>query len=194
MAQESMYKNMSAGYRRLLIARDTIAVIAIMTIIPILAVRFSGIVMPTSLSSTYYEKQQELRSLEEQRNDLRNRREDATIDQQREMTEQMTELDNKTQTISKEVRDLGSQLALYRFYSQIIIGVVALLSGIFIPLFHAGIGLLVGGIITLGYGYYTYWEHLTDLVATISLVIALIGLIAGMAYYGRSGNQQTQQT
>jgi len=185
---------MSAGYRRLLIARDTIAVIAIMTIIPILAVRFSGIVMPTSLSSTYYEKQQELRSLEEQRNDLRNRREDATIDQQREMTEQMTELDNKTQTISKEVRDLGSQLALYRFYSQIIIGVVALLSGIFIPLFHAGIGLLVGGIITLGYGYYTYWEHLTDLVATISLVIALIGLIAGMAYYGRSGNQQTQQT
>lgn len=91
-----------------------------------------------------------------------------------------------TQTIDdleRKIRDIETQEIQYRFYTSLIVGVLSLLIGIFIPLLHIGIAFLIGGIITLGYGYWIYWDQMSSLLATISLIIALIGLVIGMWLY-----------
>ena len=150
----------------------------------------------------YYEERQKLQrrlsqaetkyeenNTQEQLEDIQQRlqKEDTT---QLSESERIQELSNQIESISDEKRkleeqseDLKAQKSLQYFYASLMVGISTLLIGIAIPLFQVGIGFLIGGLITLGYGYWTHWNYMGDLLATISLIIALIGLTLGMWYY-----------
>jgi hypothetical protein len=50
------------------------------------------------------------------------------------------------------------------------LGVAAILIGAYLPIHGIGIGLILGGIGTVGYGYWSYWEHLEDWARFVSLL------------------------
>lgn len=64
------------------------------------------------------------------------------------------------------------------FYIAVPAGVLAIVAGLLFSLPGIGSGLMFGGLITLVYGYFTYWEDLPVKIKFISLLVGLILLIA----------------
>ena len=57
------------------------------------------------------------------------------------------------------------------------VGIVAILIGAFVAMHTIGTGLILGGIVTVAWGYYGYWQHLDNWMRFVSLLIAFIVLI-----------------
>jgi hypothetical protein len=57
------------------------------------------------------------------------------------------------------------------------LGVAAILIGAFASPYWMGTGLILGGILTVGSGYYFYWQYLEDWLRFISLLAGFVVLI-----------------
>ena len=83
-----------------------------------------------------------------------------------------------------------------RAFSRVLIlvatplGVAAIFVGTLIPLHSIGTGLILGGILTVGYGYWFYWAHLEDWVRFVSL-LAGFGILAFVGYWQFSRGRLT---
>lgn len=66
------------------------------------------------------------------------------------------------------------------------LGIAAILLGTFIPLHSIGTGLILGGILTVGAGYWNYWSYLEDWMRFVSLLIGFaILLFVGYWHFAR---------
>jgi len=221
MAQDKQH--VAPENRNLLLnIRDTVGILAIIVLIPILSYRAAGVFIDwRGLSTTYREQQEEIEQLANRERNITEQLEYYLHTQKQRKDVNISEIADKTdsgqqtlQTIIKEenmsesekeqIKTTFSQLQevrserqqkkrnldttnlkifQHRFYTSLGVGLIALLVGIFIPLFHVGIGFLFGGIITLSYGYYIYWDFMSDLLATISIIAALAILTYGIWFY-----------
>lgn len=68
------------------------------------------------------------------------------------------------------------------FFVALILGLIAIVAGVFIPLISLGVGFVLGGFISLIIGYVTYWGALHNIVKLVSLVGAL-ALILAISFY-----------
>ena len=57
------------------------------------------------------------------------------------------------------------------------LGVAAVIIGAFMPIHAIGTGLILGGILSVGVGYWTYWQHLEDWMRFLSLLAGFAILI-----------------
>jgi len=57
------------------------------------------------------------------------------------------------------------------------LGVEAVVIGAFMPIHALGTGLILGGILSVGVGYWTYWQHLEDWMRFLSLLAGFAILI-----------------
>ena len=57
------------------------------------------------------------------------------------------------------------------------LGVAAILIGAYLALHAVGTGLIIGGIFTVAWGYWSYWLYLDDRVRFVSLLVGFIILL-----------------
>jgi hypothetical protein len=57
------------------------------------------------------------------------------------------------------------------------LGIAAILIGAYLSLQAVGTGLILGGILTVGWGYWSYWSHLDDWIRFVSLLAGFAILI-----------------
>lgn len=57
------------------------------------------------------------------------------------------------------------------------LGIAAMLIGAYLPQQDLGAGLILGGILTVADGYWTYWQHLPDWLRFLSLLLAFVVLL-----------------
>jgi len=57
------------------------------------------------------------------------------------------------------------------------LGIAAMLIGAYLPLRDIGTGLILGGILTVGHGYWSYWDHLQDWRRFVSLLLGFVVLL-----------------
>jgi hypothetical protein len=57
------------------------------------------------------------------------------------------------------------------------LGVAAILIGAFLTPYWLGTGLILGGILTVGSGYYFYWQYLEDWLRFVSLLAGFVVLL-----------------
>jgi hypothetical protein len=63
-----------------------------------------------------------------------------------------------------------------------LLGVAAILIGAYLPLYAIGTGLIFGGILTVGTGYWSYWSYLENWVRFVSL-LAGFAILLFVGYY-----------
>jgi len=148
--------------RLLLGIRDVVAVIAIAVIIPLLSYRIARFIASDAI------QQQERIEKELTQLRIENRSNTETVEER----EKKAELNQVEKTIST-----------YKFYTSLTIGLLSIVAGIFMPMIQIGVGLILAGIGTMSYGYWTHWDHVGELTAIISLVIALAALMVGVWAY-----------
>jgi uncharacterized membrane protein YphA (DoxX/SURF4 family) len=66
------------------------------------------------------------------------------------------------------------------------LGVAAIFIGAYLPLYAIGTGLIFGGIIAVGCGYWSYWEYLADGIRFVSLLAGFVILLF-VGYYRIAG-------
>ena len=66
------------------------------------------------------------------------------------------------------------------------LGVAAILIGAYLPLYSIGMGMIFGGIFTVGAGYWGYWSYLEDWVRFLSLLAGFVILLF-VGYYRIAG-------
>jgi hypothetical protein len=66
------------------------------------------------------------------------------------------------------------------------LGICAILVGAYLPLYAIGTGLIIGGISTVGSGYWNYWQYLPDWMRFVSLLAGFLILLF-VGYYRISG-------
>lgn len=94
----------------------------------------------------------------------------ATTEQQIELEQRRTQLNN--QRIADEKR-----FQRHLFFVAAPIGIIAIIVGSVIAVQAIGTGLMLGGIITLAEGYICYWSELQDWMRFASLLIGFVVLI-----------------
>ena len=57
------------------------------------------------------------------------------------------------------------------------LGIAAILIGAYLPFLAVGTGLILGGILSVGWGYWSYWNYLDDWIRFVSLLAGLAVLI-----------------
>jgi hypothetical protein len=57
------------------------------------------------------------------------------------------------------------------------LGIAAILVGAYLTLYAIGTGLIFGGIFTVAFGYYGYWQYLDDWIRFVSLLAAFVILL-----------------
>ncbi|HXP29847.1 MAG TPA: hypothetical protein VN832_02070 [Stellaceae bacterium] len=57
------------------------------------------------------------------------------------------------------------------------LGIAAMLIGAYLPQKDIGTGLILGGVLTVADGYWTYWEHLPDWLRFVSLLLGFVALL-----------------
>ena len=57
------------------------------------------------------------------------------------------------------------------------LGIAAILIGSYLPFLAVGTGLILGGILSVGWGYWSYWNYLDDWIRFVSLLAGLAVLI-----------------
>jgi hypothetical protein len=67
------------------------------------------------------------------------------------------------------------------------LGICAIFLGAYLPLYAIGTGLIIGGIFTVGFGYWHYWQYLADWVRFVSLLAGFVILLF-VGYYRISGS------
>lgn len=78
----------------------------------------------------------------------------------------------------QEYRELRVKFDRFYFYTAAPIGLVALIAGALSKVPFLGVGLVLGGTACLTHGYWTYWDTLDALAKFISLLLALLLIIA----------------
>jgi hypothetical protein len=76
----------------------------------------------------------------------------------------------------------AKDFARHLIYIATPLGTCAILVGAYLPLYAIGTRLIIGGISTVGAGYWNYWQHLTDGVRFVSLLAGFIILLF-IGYY-----------
>jgi hypothetical protein len=66
------------------------------------------------------------------------------------------------------------------------LGVAAILIGAFLSIYAAGTGLIVGGMASVAFGYFGYWQHLDDRVRFVSL-LASFAILRFVSYRRMAG-------
>lgn len=82
-----------------------------------------------------------------------------------------------------EAKDFSRRL----IYFATPLGICAIFLGAYLPLYAIGTGLIIGGIFTVGFGYWSYWQYLADSVRFISLLAGFVILLF-VGYYRISGS------
>ncbi len=80
----------------------------------------------------------------------------------------------KVEQLDKQHQDTALGFARRLFWTNYIVGLVAVTIGLFIPVRAVGAGLMFGGIIAIGDGCYNTWDHLGRWLRFNSLLFALI--------------------
>lgn len=57
------------------------------------------------------------------------------------------------------------------------LGVAAILIGAYLTSYSIGVGLIVGGILSVSFGYWSYWQYIEDWARLVSLLVAFIILV-----------------
>ena len=73
------------------------------------------------------------------------------------------------------------------------LGVAAILIGAYLTLYAIGTGLIFGGIFSVGFGYWSYWQYLDDWVRFVSL-LAGFAILLFVGYYRVSGMRADSRT
>ena len=89
--------------------------------------------------------------------------------------------------LKKEYKDGIQRFGKHLFLAAVPVGILALAVGFIIPIPGIGTGLMFGGLVSLLYGFFTYWSDLPVGMRFVSLLIGLIFLIfAGWLKLGKS--------
>ncbi len=80
----------------------------------------------------------------------------------------------------------AKDFARHLVYISTPLGVAVILIGAYLPLYAIGTGLIIGGIFTVGCGYWGYWHYLADWVRFASLLAGFVILLF-VGYYRIAG-------
>lgn len=95
-------------------------------------------------------------------------------------------LQQENQKRAKAYEAAAKYFARHLIYVATPLGICAILIGAYLPLYAIGTGLILGGILTTGCGYWYYWDYLPELVRFVSLLVGFIILLF-VGYYRISG-------
>jgi hypothetical protein len=95
---------------------------------------------------------------------------EATAEQRRECAEKRR---IEGQAYTATAREFARRLV----FVAAPLGVAAILIGAYLPLYAIGTGLIFGGIFTVTFGYWGYWQYLEDWVRFISLLVGFAILL-----------------
>jgi len=73
------------------------------------------------------------------------------------------------------------------------LGVAAILIGAYLKLYAIGTGLIFGGIFTVAFGYWGYWQYLDDWMRFLSLLVGF-GILLFVGYFRVSGIRAGSRT
>ncbi len=82
----------------------------------------------------------------------------------------------------EEYRKSNIERSRYVFYSSAIVGILSLLIAPFTRIASLSVGAILGGILTLIWGYWSYWDQINNIIKLVSLIAGLL-VIIGLAYY-----------
>lgn len=95
----------------------------------------------------------------------------------------------KDQAVLQKYESENKEFKKYYFYIAAIVGIIAIIVGIIVPIPFLGMGFILGGVICLASAYLGYWGELALLVKFISLLAALILLILASFKFVRTDQQ-----
>lgn len=96
-----------------------------------------------------------------------------TAEKQKEIEAQKNERDKKY----AEFRTAAKEFSRILILVSTPLGVAAILIGAYLKYFAIGTGLILGGILSLGWGYFSYWDYLDDWIRFVSLLIGFVILL-----------------
>ncbi len=98
----------------------------------------------------------------------------ATADERKESLAQQQQLQQQRQkTYADAAREFARVLAI----ASTPLGVAAILIGAYLSFQAIGTGLILGGVLTVAWGYWNYWSYLDDWIRFISLLAGFAILI-----------------
>lgn len=74
------------------------------------------------------------------------------------------------------------------FVSDAVVGLIIVVIGLIVKVPALGIGLVLGGGMTMTTGYVLYWHYLSDLIIFLSLLLALVVLVIALYRYSLKKN------
>jgi len=94
------------------------------------------------------------------------------------LKEEKKELDKTYEEQEKKYDLLRKRHENYAFVIYTIVGIASLVAGAYMKITFLGLGFILGGIASLTTGYVFFWNRLHDILKFISLLIALVIIIA----------------
>ena len=101
----------------------------------------------------------------------------ATPEERQRYLEQQQERQKQTQEQQAAYRNAAKDFARRLIIVSMPSGLAAILIGAYIPIHAIGTGLILGGILTLAWGYWGYWTYFEDWMRFASLCAGLMVLV-----------------
>lgn len=95
----------------------------------------------------------------------------------RASSEEQKRLEVEKNRLEEQRRAAEHRFERHLFFVAIPLGVIAIVTGAFLPVQAVGTGLMFGGIFSVCDGYINYWSELGDSLRFASLLLAFIVLI-----------------
>ncbi|HML06771.1 MAG TPA: hypothetical protein VK430_01410 [Xanthobacteraceae bacterium] len=109
-----------------------------------------------------------------------------TPEERQEYREKERERQQKQKEQEEAYKAAAKDFARHLIVIAAPLGYAAILIGAFLPLYAIGTGLILGGISTVGHGYFAYWQYLDDRVRFVSLLVGFLVLLF-VGYYRIAG-------
>jgi uncharacterized membrane protein YphA (DoxX/SURF4 family) len=101
----------------------------------------------------------------------------ATPDERHKYADEQRESQQEQRKQQEAYKEAAKDFAWHLVIISTPLGVAAILIGAYLPLYAIGTGLIVGGIFTVGSGYWHYWGYLENWVRFASLLAGFLILL-----------------
>ncbi|HUI13408.1 MAG TPA: hypothetical protein VL048_08085 [Xanthobacteraceae bacterium] len=110
----------------------------------------------------------------------------ATAEERQKYQDEQREWQKAQHERSEAYKAAAKDFAKHLIVIAAPLGVAAILIGAYLPLYAIGTGLIFGGIVAAGSGYWSYWDYLENRLRFASLLVGFLILLF-VGYYRVAG-------
>ncbi len=102
---------------------------------------------------------------------------DSSVDERKAYAEKVREHSETQKQLQEAFAQANKQFARILAVVSAPLGITAILVGAYLSFQTIGAGLILGGILSIGWGYWGYWHHLDDWIRFLSLLAGFAVLL-----------------